>query len=74
MGDLVSALEGIVGTGNVASGDAINEDLTHDEALTAEWVAPAAAASPASTEEVAAIVALARDRGVPVTARGSGDG
>ncbi|MEZ5139178.1 MAG: FAD-binding protein [Acidimicrobiales bacterium] len=35
---------------------------------------PAAAASPASTDEVAAIVSLARDLGVPVTARGSGTG
>ena len=74
MGDLVSALEGIVGTGNVASGDAINEDLTHDEALTATWVAPAAVVTPGSTEEVAAVVAHARDHGVPVTARGAGTG
>ncbi|HRW37581.1 MAG: FAD-binding protein [Acidimicrobiales bacterium] len=74
MADLAAALGEIVGPEHVAVGDAINEDLTHDEALTAEWVAPAAAASPASTEEVAAIVALARDRGVPVTARGSGTG
>ena len=74
MGDLVSELEGIVGAPNVASGDAIGEDLTHDEALTATAVVPAAVVRPASTEEVAAVIALAVARGVPVTARGSGTG
>ncbi|MEZ5180966.1 MAG: FAD-linked oxidase C-terminal domain-containing protein [Acidimicrobiales bacterium] len=74
MADLAAALGEIVGPEHVAVGDAINEDLTHDEALTATWVTPAAAASPASTDEVAAIVSLARDLGVPVTARGSGTG
>lgn len=74
MGDLVTALGDIVGAPNVDTGDAIGEDLTHDEALTATAVVPAAVAHPASTEEVAALVALARERGVPLTARGSGTG
>jgi len=74
MADLVSALEGIVGAAHVATGDAIAEDLTHDEALTATSVVPAAVVRPGSTDEVAAIVSLARDLGVPVTARGSGTG
>ena len=74
MGDLVSALVDIVGSANVASGDAIAEDLTHDEAITAAAVVPAAAVHPSSTDEVAAIVAVAKDLGVPVTARGSGTG
>jgi len=33
--DLASALEEIVGKRNVLAGDAIGEDYTHDEALTA---------------------------------------
>ena len=74
MADLVSALADIVGAANVATGDAISDDLTHDEALTAEARAPLAVVRPASTEEVAAIVSLASAQGVPVTARGSGTG
>src|SRR5690242_12799567 len=74
MGDLVSALEGIVGATNVATGAAIAEDLTHDEAITALAVTPAAVVRPATTEEVAAIVVAAAEHGAPVTARGSGTG
>lgn len=74
MADLIAELQGIVGEGNVATGDAIAEDLTHDEALTAEPVVPVAVVRPGSTEEVAAIVAAAGRHGAPVTARGSGTG
>ena len=74
MGDLVTALGDIVGAAHVATGPDIAEDLTHDEAITAHAVVPAAAVHPATTDEVAAIVAVARDLGVPVTARGSGTG
>ena len=74
MGDLISALGDLVGAAHVTAGADASEDLTHDEALTATWVTPAAVVHPASTEEVAAVVALARDQGVAVTARGAGTG
>jgi glycolate oxidase len=74
MGDLVTALADIVGAGNVLTGEAISEDLTHDEALTATAVTPLAVVRPGTTEEVAAVVALASAQGVPLTARGSGTG
>lgn len=74
MADLISALGDLVGPANVTAGADASEDLTHDEALTAEWVAPAAVVRPSSTDEVAAVVAFARDQGVPVTARGAGTG
>ena len=74
MGDLISALADIVGGADVVSGESISDDLTHDEALTATPVTPAAVVRPANTEQVAAVVALARDLGVPLTARGSGTG
>jgi glycolate oxidase len=74
MGDLVTALADIVGASNVTTGDAIAEDLTHDEAITATAVVPAAVVRPGTTAEVAAIVQLAAAQGVPVTARGSGTG
>ena len=74
MGDLISALEGIVGAVNVSTGGDIAEDMTHDEAITAIAVIPAAVVRPATTEEVAAIVAVAVEHGVTLTARGSGTG
>lgn len=72
--DLVEALGAIVGTAQVLTGDAINDDLTHDEALCVPPVRPAAVARPATTEEVAGLVAWAAASGTPVTARGSGTG
>jgi glycolate oxidase len=72
--ELQSALAGIVGETNVLAGDAISDDYTHDEALTASPVVPAAVVRPANTDEVAAILRLANDTGTPVTARGAGTG
>jgi len=72
--DLVERLADLVGAQHVLTGDAIAEELTHDEALTATPVRPAAVVRPATTEEVAAVVSLAARLSVPVTARGSGTG
>jgi len=74
MADLTAALADIVGAANVATGDAISDDLTHDEALTVEACVPAAVVRPRSTSEVAEVVALAANQGMPLTARGSGTG
>ena len=71
---VVEALAAIVGDGQVLVGDAISDDLTHDEALGLEPVRPAAVVKPANTEEVAAVVAWANSTGTPITARGSGTG
>jgi glycolate oxidase len=70
----VSELASIVGEGHLLTGDAIADDYTHDEALTAEARAPLAVVRPSDTAEVAAVVAWAAAHGVPVTARGSGTG
>ncbi|MBK9178020.1 MAG: FAD-binding oxidoreductase [Acidimicrobiales bacterium] len=64
----------IVGDANVLTDGEIADDYTHDEALTAEHRAPAAVVKPASTAEVAAVLRVANELGVPVTARGSGTG
>ena len=64
----------IVGVANVDTGVGVNEDDTHDEALTAAPVRPLAVVRPASTAEVAAVVALARSQRLPLTPRGSGTG
>ena len=71
---LVEELGALVGAGHVLVGDAVNEDLTHDEALTATPQRPRAVVRPADTEQVAAVVRWAAEHGVPVTARGSGTG
>jgi glycolate oxidase len=72
--ELIDALAAVVGAGHVQSGDAVKEDHTHDEALTAEPVTPLAVVLPGSTAEVAALLRLADERRVPVTARGAGTG
>jgi glycolate oxidase len=72
--DLVGALADVVGGDHVLAGDAVKDDHTHDEALTATPQVPLAVVLPGSTAEVSAVLALADARGVPVTARGSGTG
>jgi glycolate dehydrogenase FAD-linked subunit len=64
----------VVGAEHVHIGDAIKDDYTHDEALSAEPQRPLAVVSPASTDEVAALLRIADERGIPVTARGTGTG
>ncbi len=74
MADLAAALEEIVGAAHVLTGDAIGDDFTHDESLTAPGERPAYVVRPSSTDDVSRIVAVAREHGVPLTARGSGTG
>jgi glycolate oxidase len=71
---LIEALEPIVGSGHVLVGEAISDDLTHDEVLGIEGVRPAAAVRPETTAQVAQVVTWAAANGVPVTARGAGTG
>jgi glycolate dehydrogenase FAD-linked subunit len=70
----VELLAGVVGAEHVQVGDAIKDDYAHDEALTADPQRPLAVVAPASADEVAAVVRLADEHGIPVTARGSGTG
>jgi len=74
MADIAEALAEIAGARNVDAGDAVGDDYSHDESLTAEGRRPAYVVRPSSTEEVAGVVALARAHAVPITARGSGTG
>ena len=68
---MTTALEDVVGSGQVFTGEAISDDLTHDEVLGMPGVRPAAVVRPADTDQVAAVVAWASANGVPVTARGA---
>jgi glycolate oxidase len=72
--DIVEALAEIVGTQHVLTNEAISDDYTHDEALTAIPVAPLCVVRPANADEVAEIVKRCAEQQVPVTARGSGTG
>ncbi len=72
--DPLTALADLVGAGQVLTGDAIGDDYTHDEALTATAERPLAVVRPETTDDVAAVLRWATEHGVPVTARGSGTG
>jgi glycolate oxidase len=74
MADAKQALIEIVGSADVLVGDAIGEDYHRDEALTTVPARPDVVVRPASTEQVAQLVAFAADQGIAVTARGSGTG
>lgn len=74
MTDVATQLAEIVGDKNLMIGDAISEDYAHDEALSAAPQKPAYVAKPATAEEVAGLLRVASELGVPVTARGSGSG
>ncbi len=73
MADLEHRLREILGE-RVLVGDEINDDYSHDEALTAVPVRPLAVVLPDETAEVAAVLRMCDELGVPVTARGAGTG
>jgi glycolate dehydrogenase FAD-linked subunit len=72
--ELIESFAGVVGADNVLAGEAIKDDYTHDEALTAVPQVPIAVVLPSTTGEVAEVLRIADHYGVPVTARGAGTG
>jgi glycolate oxidase len=70
----VAALVDILGQAHAQTGDAIDEDFCHDEALTAEWHRPALVARPVDTAQISDLMAYCHDHHLPVTARGAGTG
>lgn len=72
--DLVARFAEIVGESHALAGDAITEDYGHDESLSTPGCAPAYLVRPHTADEVAAVLRLATEHDVPVTARGSGSG
>ena len=67
---LADALTAVLPAGRVLVGEAVPDDYAHDEALTVTPVRPAILVRPESSAEVAEVLRLADDHGVPVTARG----
>ena len=74
MSDVIEAITDVVGRTGVSTGEAIHDDYTRDEALTAIARHPLAVVRPGTAAEVARVVELAGEAGVPITARGSGTG
>lgn len=71
---LTTALHAALPAGRTLTGGDIPDDYGHDEALTVAPVRPAIVVRPERTDEVAVVLRLADELGVPVTARGSGTG
>jgi glycolate oxidase len=74
MASIGELLTDALGADRVLTGDAIGDDYTKDEALTAVATIPSAVVVPESTEDVATTLRLCDEHRVPVTARGSGTG
>ncbi len=72
--NVLDALVAATGGRPVRAGDDVGDDYGHDEALTVAAVRPAYVACPTDAAEVAALLAVATEHGLPVTARGSGTG
>ena len=68
------AMAKVVGDAHVTVGAGVADDYAHDECLTTPGCAPAAVVRPADADEVSAVVRVALELGVPLTARGSGTG
>ena len=74
MADIAGLLAEHVGAQHVLSGESLPPDYAHDEALGLVHQTPAYVVRPESAEQVAAVLGVAAEHGVPVTARGSGTG
>ncbi|MBK1785785.1 FAD-binding oxidoreductase [Prauserella cavernicola] len=74
MGDEAQRLAEIVGEHHLLTGEDVSEDYAGDESLVGEPVTPKYVVKPATAAEVAAVLAVATEHRIPVTARGSGSG
>lgn len=74
MAEFETLLADVVGADNVLSGTEIPADYGHDESLTVTPRMPAYLVRPETAEQVAGVLVLAAEHGVPVTARGMATG
>jgi glycolate oxidase len=74
MEDVAALLAGSVAPDRLVPGDRAGDDYGHDEALGATAQEPACVVFPTSAAEVAAVLKVADEHRIPVTARGSGTG
>ncbi len=73
MTDILGLLAAATAPDRVLAGD-VNDDYSHDEALAGQPQRPLAVVIPTTTAEVSAILRIANEHLIPVTARGSGAG
>jgi glycolate oxidase len=71
---VLDELRAAVGSAAVETDIDRHSDYGHDEALTVDAVLPKYIAWPSGATDVAALLGIAAEHGVPVTARGSGTG
>jgi glycolate oxidase len=74
MADAASLFADVLPADRLIVGEAVSEAYGHDEALGSTAVTPEAVLLPITTAEVAAILRIANEHGIAVTARGSGTG
>jgi len=72
--DMRTLLAGAVGATHVLAGDDVPPEYGHDEALGVAPGRPGFVVRPGSTGEVSAVLRIASEHGLAVTARGSGTG
>ncbi|MEI8081085.1 MAG: FAD-linked oxidase C-terminal domain-containing protein [Actinomycetes bacterium] len=65
---------GVIRPDQVCEPGQFSEDYSHDESLGTTWTTPAAVICPETTDDVAAVLSIANEHGIAVTARGSGTG
>ena len=70
---MIDKLIATLGEGKVIIGEMISADFCHDEYPGGDFV-PEAVVEAGSTEEVAAVLKICSEAGVPVTVRGAGTG
>src|SRR5262249_18054484 len=70
----IDLLRAWLGAGSVRTDADLLQDESHDEALGATPAMPRAVVLPEHTAQVAQVLTICADHGVPVTARGSGSG
>lgn len=73
-GNARNELRAIVGDAGVLEGDAIEDDLKHDECLTTPPGMPDFVVRPTTTDQVARLLRVANEYRIPVTTRGAGTG
>ncbi|MFA1545024.1 FAD-binding oxidoreductase [Actinomadura chokoriensis] len=74
MADVATALANVVGEEHVLAGDEVPPEYGRDESLGVAAERPGMVVRPADVEQVAAVLGVAAEHGLPVTARGSGTG
>lgn len=74
MTDLAAAFSDALPSERILRGPAVTDDYGHDETLSATGHPPEVVLLPTSTDEVAAILRVAHEERIAVTARGAGSG